>query len=473
MIPPFAFAQPATMGEALDLLARHAEGASVLAGGTNLLVDLRRGSGRPTLVVDIERIPELQGVRRADGCLLFGPLVTYRQLLEEMDGPAALAQLQDSAITVGGPPIRNRGTVGGNIVDGSPAADIIPPFMALDADLILASRSGRRRVPIREFFLGPRRTVRRPDELLAGIAVREAALGERCGSTFHKFGNRDADAIAVVSAAVWIRLRDGGIEDLRVSLGAVAPTVVRAPSVEGRLIGQPLDPRLVAEAAHEVVRDIRPISDIRATAAYRFAIGRVLVRRAILEAAARAEGQAPWRGWGDEGRAPMAQGGPPREGERQSGAEVRFVLNGRAARMTPEPHETLLRALRERLGLLAAKEGCGQGDCGACTVLVDGGPANACLVLARQVEGRRVETVEGLGSREALHLLQEAYVAQGAIQCGFCTPGLLMSSKALLDRNPRPTEFEIRAALSGNLCRCTGYTKIVRAVRAAAEALAR
>jgi aerobic-type carbon monoxide dehydrogenase small subunit (CoxS/CutS family) len=141
------------------------------------------------------------------------------------------------------------------------------------------------------------------------------------------------------------------------------------------------------------------------------------------------------------------------EGKGEGGYRVEFTLNGKAARMDVDPHETLLAALRNRLGLLAAKEGCGQGDCGACTILYDGGPANACLILAGQAAGHRIETVEGLGARERLHPIQEAFVRHGAIHCGFCTPGLLISAEALVDR------------------RCTGYTKIVQAVLDAARLL--
>jgi carbon-monoxide dehydrogenase small subunit len=116
------------------------------------------------------------------------------------------------------------------------------------------------------------------------------------------------------------------------------------------------------------------------------------------------------------------------------------------------------------LALTGTKEGCGNGECGACTVLLDGHPVNACLVLALQAEGKEVLTIEGLGQEGALHPLQEAFISQGAIQCGFCTPGMVLSAKALLDRNPRPKENEIREALTGNLCRCTGYQKIIEAV---------
>jgi carbon-monoxide dehydrogenase small subunit len=149
--------------------------------------------------------------------------------------------------------------------------------------------------------------------------------------------------------------------------------------------------------------------------------------------------------------------------------EIKFILNGKSIELEAPAHWTLLRLLRERLGLTGTKEGCGIGECGACTVLMDGVPVNACLVLVPKVEGKKVETVEGLGNREALHPLQKSFIEHGAIQCGFCTPGILMSSKALLEGNPNPTREEIKKAISGHLCRCTGYHQIVKAIKVLKE----
>jgi len=148
---------------------------------------------------------------------------------------------------------------------------------------------------------------------------------------------------------------------------------------------------------------------------------------------------------------------------------MKFVLNGKWVQVDVSPHWTLLRLLREKLGLTGTKEGCGIGECGACTVLLDSVPVNACLVLAPKVEGKRVETVEGLGSRESLHPLQKSFIDHGAIQCGFCTPGVLMSAKALLEENQNPTREEIKEAISGHLCRCTGYHQIIEAIEALKE----
>ena len=150
-----------------------------------------------------------------------------------------------------------------------------------------------------------------------------------------------------------------------------------------------------------------------------------------------------------------------------------FVLNGRETRLKTEPDRRAVDLLREDLGLLGTKEGCGAGDCGACSILLDGRLVLSCLLLAAQLEGREVLTVEGLGTPETPHPIQEAFAALGAVQCGFCTPGMILATAALLRKNPRPTREEARQALSGNLCRCTGYARIVDAVLAAARAMRR
>jgi aerobic carbon-monoxide dehydrogenase small subunit len=150
---------------------------------------------------------------------------------------------------------------------------------------------------------------------------------------------------------------------------------------------------------------------------------------------------------------------------------INAVVNGEPVTFLASPQQTLLDALRDELQLTGTKEGCGSGDCGACSVRVDGRLVCSCLVLAPEAEGRVIETVEGLASSGTLHPVQQQFLEHAALQCGFCTPGLLMAAKDLLDRNPNPSESEIRFALAGNLCRCTGYDKIVRAVQAAAEQL--
>lgn len=150
---------------------------------------------------------------------------------------------------------------------------------------------------------------------------------------------------------------------------------------------------------------------------------------------------------------------------------ISLVVNGESVESAVDPNVTLLQFLREDLGLTGTKHGCGLGDCGACTVIMDGQPVNSCLVLAVQANGREILTIEGLAENGKLHPIQQAFVEKGAIQCGFCTPGMILSAKALLAEKPKPTEQEIRMAISGNLCRCTGYQKIVEAIQEAAKSI--
>ncbi|WP_054936752.1 (2Fe-2S)-binding protein [Moorella stamsii] len=152
---------------------------------------------------------------------------------------------------------------------------------------------------------------------------------------------------------------------------------------------------------------------------------------------------------------------------------IKLKVNGQEYQVEAPADITLLELLREYLSLTGTKEGCGKGECGACTVLMDGQAVNSCLVPAAKAEGSEVLTIEGLASPDGrLHPLQEAFISEGAVQCGFCTPGMIMSAKALLDQNPHPTREEIKVALSGNLCRCTGYAKIITAVEKAAAMIA-
>lgn len=149
--------------------------------------------------------------------------------------------------------------------------------------------------------------------------------------------------------------------------------------------------------------------------------------------------------------------------------EIKLFVNEKLHQINVKPEERLLDVLRDCLGLTGAKEGCGEGECGACTVIMDGQVVNSCLVLAVQAEGHSITTIEGIGNRLSPHPVQKAFVEEGAVQCGFCTPGMVLAAKALLDENPHPDKETIATAMSGNLCRCTGYDKIIRAVKRASE----
>ncbi|MBN1850108.1 MAG: (2Fe-2S)-binding protein [Deltaproteobacteria bacterium] len=151
--------------------------------------------------------------------------------------------------------------------------------------------------------------------------------------------------------------------------------------------------------------------------------------------------------------------------------EITFTINGQVQTLTIQPWRTLLEIIREDLQLTGTKEGCGQGECGSCTVIMDGKTVNSCLVPAVEADGKEIITIEGLSKGDTLHPIQQAFVEHSGMQCGFCTPGMIMSTKGLLDRNPNPNEAEIREGISGNFCRCTGYTKIIESIDAAARVM--
>lgn len=152
---------------------------------------------------------------------------------------------------------------------------------------------------------------------------------------------------------------------------------------------------------------------------------------------------------------------------------IKLTVNGEDYEVAVEPNRSLLDVLRDDLELTGTKKGCETGDCGACTILIEGKPVNACLILAISAKGKSILTIEGVAQRGTLHPIQEAFIQNGAVQCGYCTPGMILSAMALLDENPRPTEWEVREAIAGNLCRCTGYVKIVKAILAAADEMAK
>ena len=153
--------------------------------------------------------------------------------------------------------------------------------------------------------------------------------------------------------------------------------------------------------------------------------------------------------------------------------EIKLTVNNNLYELTVRPWRTLLDVLREELKLTGTKEGCGVGECGACTVIMEGKAVNSCLVLASEADGKEILTIEGLTDGDKLHPIQEAFVTHGGMQCGFCTPGMILSAKVLLEKNPNPTEEEIKEGISGNFCRCTGYSKIIESIQAAAEKLQR
>jgi xanthine dehydrogenase iron-sulfur cluster and FAD-binding subunit A len=476
---------PVTLEETLQLLAERREKARLVAGATDLMLELERGvrKGIET-VIDITRLPNLDRITLdEDGTIHLGALVTHNaaassKLLREHAFPLVSAAWQ-----VGAPQIRNRATVAGNLITASPANDTITPLVALGAWVLLTSKKGSRQVPLAEFYAGVRKTVMQPDEILVEIAFPAlhsspaSSMGQR--GTFLKLGLRRAQAISLVNTAVVLDFGPAGLKSAVITLGAVAPTIIHATEAETFLTGKELTEENINRAAELASTAARPIDDIRGSAAYRKAMVKVLVMRALRQLRDGREQsevpESPVLLWGKQS-AISNQPSAVKETLREFPAPIHTTINGKEYTFNSGHEKSLLRLLREEGGLTGTKEGCAEGECGACTIFLDGKAVMACLVPAPRADGAKIVTVEGLSSplgegqgESVLHPVQAAFVADDAVQCGYCTPGFIMSAAKLLEERPQPARDDIMQAISGNLCRCTGYYKIVQAIEDAAK----
>lgn len=278
----FELLQPKNLADALDALAQNDDAVRPLAGGTDMIVDVRAKRAQPDVLVALQNVLELRGVTRENGALKIGAGTTIAEFLKN---PAFAEHdaLRQAAFWFANPMIRNVATVAGNIASASPAGDMLPPLLALDAQVELVSKSGSRQIAMREFFLGPRKTARRADELIASIRLPENSY-HNSASAFYKLGLRQADAISLVSVAVWLQ-RDGDrVRDVRIALGAVAPRPLRAERAEEILRGQPMNEPTLKQAARRAVEECSPIDDLRARAAYRRRMIEVYVKRMVEQA---------------------------------------------------------------------------------------------------------------------------------------------------------------------------------------------
>lgn len=459
-----------SIDDVLRVLAEKGSHSRIVAGATDLILELERGQrkGIETLI-DVTRIPGLDQIHYdEDGVIHLGPMVTHNhcvgsKLIRDHALPLARACWE-----VGSPQIRNRGTIAGNLVTASPANDTITPLIAMNAWVTLRSLAGERKVSLDVFYNGVRSTVIQPDEMLVDIAFPALRPDQR--GTFIKFALRAAQAISLVNVAIVVTLDEGIIQDAQVTLGAVAPTIVHARESEVFLNGKKLESAVIHEAAELAVRATQPISDVRGSAGYRQRMVRVITQRGLRAIASETEREGlpenPVLLWGKERCDPSRL----TEAKRHDYQEpIVTRINGREMTLRGGQQKTLLRFLREDAGLVGSKEGCAEGECGACTVFLDGIAVMSCMVPAPRAHGAEIITVEGLTQDGHLHPVQSAFIEEGAVQCGYCTPGFIMSAVKLLEERPHPGEDAIRQALTGNLCRCTGYYKIIQAVERAAS----
>ena len=429
---PFDYVRPDTVEEAVAILAEHGDDARILAGGQTLLAMLNLRVVEPAILVDITRIPELAVIREigSGDKIEVGAAVTQNRLMAWPALAQKLPLLAAALPFVGHFQTRNKGTVCGSIAHADPTSEIPLSLALLEGEVMLRSPRGTRVVAADDFQQGMLATAREPDELIT--AVRFPVMSGGVG--FREVARRHGD-FAIVAVAAVVESADS----VRVGVAGMAdrPAVRRiaANGASG-----------IRDAIERLAWELEGYEDVHASAR---------MRRDLLR------GIAPGR---------HRRGQAMRRVNKGERARLRLTLNGRKTSGEAEPRMLLSDFLRHVLGATGTHVGCEHGVCGCCTVLLDGTAVRSCLTLAVQAEGRAVTTVESLaGADGALSALQQAFQNNHALQCGFCTPGILMSFTDFLERNPNPSEAEVVEVLSGHLCRCTGYAGIVSAVLEAAH----
>ena len=449
--PPFAYAAPTTLEEAVGLLTEHAEvEPRVLAGGQSLIPLMNFRLAKPGYLVDLRNVAGLSGIRRDGDVLVIGAMTRMTEVERSPEVAVAAPLLAEAVGLVAHAPVRNSGTVGGSLAHADPAAELPAVALVLDAELVAAGPGGTRVIPAAGFFQGPYSTALGPDEILTEIRLPVWAGGH----AFTEFSRVHAN-FAVVAVAALVEL-DGDSDRIRraaLALAGVAPTPVRAGSAERALAGAP--------AAGGRGNPGDPGRGRRGRG------GPVASRRPARQPA------DPARPGPDLPAARNRTRGLPRP-EREvttvapDTRTISLTVNGQPHVAQVEPRRLLVDFLREELGLPGTHIGCEHGVCGTCTVLLNGASIRSCITLAVQADGADISTVEGLAQGGEMHPLQDEFSEKQGLQCGFCTPGMLMRACEILAENPDPSPAQVREAIASNLCRCTGYQFITEAVISAA-----
>ncbi len=406
---------PRTLDEAVSAYAAAGAAGRILAGGTDLLVQMRSGVVEPGVIVDIKKIAELTSIEdQGGGKFRVGAAVSGAALAEHAGFANAWPGVLEAINLIGSKQVQGRASAGGNLCNGSPAGDSVPAMVAAGATVTVQGPRGRREMKVEDVPAGPGRTNLEAGEILVSINFPARPAGS--GDAYLRMIPRTEMDIAVVGCGVSLTMKEGVCTAARVGLGAVAPTVLLVEDAAKALIGSRLDDGRARRRCRCLPR--RLPSDRRQARHHRLPHQG---RRRALEARGRHCRRTRERGL-----------------RNMSKTHVTTTINGEPTEFLCDASHSMLDVLRNQLDLTGAKEGCGTGDCGACSITLDGRLVCSCLMLAVEAEGRNIGTIEGMSQGGKLHPLQQKFLEHAALQCGICTPGVLVAAKALLDKNPEP-----------------------------------
>ncbi len=478
----------------LSHLVAQGQSIQIWAGGTDLMPRMRLDwlqnphAETRDILFRLGAIAELSGIEISDDMLRVGALVSIEEIrrssLISIHAPALVAACDCFASSQ----IRHFATLGGNLVNSSPAGDTFGPLLVHRAVAVCARWDGDgialRRIPIEEFWLAPGNSALVDDELL--VCIEMPLFPANGWVAFEKHCRRQAKDIATVSVTLSIEPDgEGGIFGANLALGSVAPTAILVPEVSQLLLNGGFGTAEGhAKAAKIAAQVCSPIDDVRASAEHRRHLVEVLTHRA-LDAIAANIGAPGFAGLGATDQMTVRQGGkidgedafpplpPSTASEFHNGSqEVNFTLNGEPFRRDIIPGTSLVSLLREQEQMTGTKLACEEGECGACSVLVDGRAIQSCLTLAVDCAGRNVVTIEGLlGPQGELHDLMEDMLSEGGVQCGFCSPGMVITALSHFRNGGGSDTESLGKALEGNICRCTGYLRLMAGLARYAERL--
>lgn len=482
-----------SVDDAVRLLLEYPQ-AQIIAGGSDVLVQMREGKRAGAELVSIYGLDELRGVvMEEDGTIRIGSLTSFSHITKDPIIQKYINVLGEAVDMVGGPQIRNIGTIGGNTCNGVTSADSASTLFAWDAVIELSGPDGIRRIPIKDFYIKAGKVDLRPGEIQTAILIpREAYEGYE--GYYIKYAMRNAMDIATLGCSVNVKLSEDKktFTDVRIAYGVAGPVPMRAIHAEAAGRGLEVTDENIEKIGDTVLEDVTPRDSWRASKAFREHISKLLCKRSLREAVRRAggviseESQAAMApntsdnenaGTGEKKEAPASISGVSEDSgtvrhtimtDAESGKQYKLVrcrINGVERETMVDVRASLTDMLRNDYSLTSVKKGCEVGECGACNVIIDGECYNSCIYLAVWADGKEIRTVEGLmGPDGELSDIQQAFIDEAAVQCGFCTPGVIMSAVEILESGKEYTRDELRKQLSGHLCRCTGYENILNAV---------